>query len=117
MSNTELINKIYEKWLEYGEKIKEAFNSNAYALDSIQEAFNDAKEDYNYLINHFGDCSNLKKYNLLNKKLEDILNKIESQYDLAESLAEYNNTFAEDILFDVWIDYMTNIIETLNKVN
>lgn len=116
MNNIELIDKIYAKWLDYGYKIKKAFKDNEYALENIQLSIDDSKEEYSFLADNFGKKLDSKKYNIINEKLKDILNKINGQYELAESLAEYNNTFAEDILFDVWIDYMSKITDSLNNL-
>lgn len=117
MKNKELLDNIYSKWKEYGKQIEKAFSENDYALESIRFTYECAKETYEGLTDFCNGLNNPREVDLVNEKLKDLLSKLNAQYDVAESLAEDNDTFTEDILFDVWICWMDSVEEVIEKLN
>ena len=67
MNNIELIDKIYEKWLDYGDKIKKSFKDNKYALENIQLSIDDSKDEYSFIVNNLGNDVDSKRYYIVNE--------------------------------------------------
>ena len=112
MESVKILQEIYKKWIEYGESISIAFQDNQYALDSINEEFKYSKETIQVLTKKIESVEKTKTTKI-SSKLKDLLSKTNSQYEVAKAIAEDNNTFTEDILFDVWISWIDSIEEAL----